>query len=208
MSFVTDTYLRRAERDDLDTILAWMEDADFRFFLYGDDAQSSRQTREKIIMMLGRGAGQAMPPAVYLLIESKEDGLLGMVSLQNISWRNRSCNLDVYVGAKQKRNGTVAALAVYRALEYAFDELNLHRINAFIYGFNKPSWRVFEKAGAVREMTLEKHVMRDGALYDAYGYGLLREEFDEVRQRYGHAAKGISLQAMIESLATAGGDTP
>jgi RimJ/RimL family protein N-acetyltransferase len=135
-------------------------------------------------------AGQAMPAAVYLLIESKGDGLLGMVSLQNISWRNRSCNLDVYVGVKQKRNGTVAALAVYRALEYAFDELNLHRINAFIYGFNKPSWRIFEKAGAVREMTLEKHVMREGALYDAYGYGLLMEEFDDVRRRHGTQRRG------------------
>lgn len=208
MSFITETYLRRAERDDLDTILAWMEDADFRLFLYGDEAQSSRQTREKIIMMLGRGVGQAMPAAVYLLIESKREGLLGMLSLQNISWRNRSCNLDVYVGMKHKRNATVAAMAVYRTLEYAFDELNLHRINAFIYGFNKPSWRIFEKAGAVREMTLEKHVMRDGVLYDAYGYGLLREEFDDVRRRYGHAAKGVSLQAMIESLTAAGGDTP
>ncbi len=89
MSFVTESFLRRAERDDLDTILAWMEDADFRFFLYGDEAQSSRQTREKIIMMLGRGAGHTMPPAIYLVIDSKKDRLLGMVSLQNISWRNR-----------------------------------------------------------------------------------------------------------------------
>jgi len=193
--------LRRAERDDLDVILTWMEDPDFRFFLYGDEAQSSRQTREKIIMMLGRGAGQTMPPAVYLLIESKKEGPLGMVSIQNISWRNRSCNLDVYVGVKQQRNGMLTAISVFRALEYIFDELNLHRINAFIYAFNPRSWRIFEKAGAVREMTLEKHVMRDGQLYDAYGYGLLREEFEVVRQRHAQTAKDVSLNAMIESLA-------
>ncbi len=208
MSFVTESFLRRAERDDLDTILAWMEDADFRFFLYGDEAQSSRQTREKIIMMLGRSAGQTMPPAIYLVIDSKKDGLLGMVSLQNISWRNRSCNLDVYVGSKEKRSGIVAALSVFRALEFAFDELNLHRINAFIYAFNRPSWRIFEKAGAVREMTLEKHVMRDGELYDAYGYGLLKPDFDAMRQRHAHAAADISLNAMIESLAQDGDTTP
>ncbi|HDP34435.1 MAG TPA: N-acetyltransferase [Candidatus Hydrogenedentes bacterium] len=204
MSFTTDSYLRRAERDDLDAILAWMEDPDFRMFLYGDPAQSTRQTREKIIMMLGRSAGQAMPPAVYLLIESKKDGLLGMISLQNISWRNRSCNIDVYVGAKERRNGMIAALAVYRALEYAFDELNLHRINAFVYAFNRASWRILEKAGAVREMTLERHVRRDGELHDAYGYGLLRDEFNAMRQRFAGAAKGVALSAMIESPAREG----
>jgi len=207
MSFITGTFLRRAERDDLDVILGWMEDPDFRFFLYGDEAQSSRQTREKIIMMLGRGAAQAMPQAVYLLIDSAKEGVLGMVSLQNISWRNRSCNLDVYVGKKEKRTGLVAAVSVFRALEYVFDELNLHRVNAFIYAFNRPSWRIFEKAGAVREMTLEKHVMRDGEVHDAYGYGLLREEFEAVRRHHADAAADVSLKAMIDALAHAGDTT-
>ena len=54
MSFKLSSYLRRAERDDLDTVLSWMEDPDFQFYLYGDSAQSTRQVREKIIQMLGR----------------------------------------------------------------------------------------------------------------------------------------------------------
>ncbi|HOH28277.1 MAG TPA: GNAT family N-acetyltransferase, partial [Candidatus Hydrogenedentes bacterium] len=84
MSFTTNTYLRRADRDDLDTILSWMEDPDFQRFLYGDAAQSPRQIRERIIQMLGRSPGNMMPSAVYLLIESKENGPLGMISFQNI----------------------------------------------------------------------------------------------------------------------------
>ncbi len=207
MSIVTETYLRRAERDDLDTILAWMEDPDFQFFLYGDAAQSSRQTREKIIMMLGRSAPQSMPGAIYLVIESKADGLIGMISLQNISWRNRSCNIDVYMGAKERRNSMTMALGVYRALEYAFDELNLHRVGAFIYAFNRASWRIIEKVGAVREMTLEKHILRDGVLHDGYGYGLLRDEFELVRKRFAGAAANASLKAMVQFLAQEG-DSP
>lgn len=200
MSFITDSYLRRAERDDLDAILEWMEDPDFQLFLYGDPAQSARQTREKIIMMLGRTAAQTMPGAVYLLIVSKSEGTLGMVSLQNISWRNRSCSIEVYIGAKHRRNGLVAATSVYRAFEYAFDELNLHRVGAFVYSFNRASWRIFEKAGAVRELTLPEHILRDGKLHDAYGYGLLREDFDAMRARYADATRHVSLTAMVEAL--------
>ncbi len=204
MSFITDSYLRRAERDDLDTILEWMEDPDFLMFLYGDPAQSTRQTREKIIMMLGRTAVQTMPTSIYLLVVSKSKGPIGMVSLQNLSWRNRSCSIDVYIGDKQRRNSLTAATAVYRAFEYAFDELNLHRIGAFIYAFNRASWRIFEKAGARRELTLTEHILRDSALHDAYGYGLLREEFEASRRQYAGATQSISLEAMVRALAEEG----
>lgn len=201
MTFSTSTFLRRAERDDLDTVLSWMDDPDFQYYLYGDAAQSPRQIREKIIQMLGRTPVNLMPPALYLLIDSREEGLLGMISLQNMSWRNRSCSLDVYIGNKNRRNSMMVTASVFRALEYAFDELNLHRISALIYAFNRASWRIFELSGAKREMVLEKHVMRDGTLYDAYGYGLLRSDFEAVRARYNRASRQLSLEAMTAALA-------
>ena len=57
MPFTTQTYIRRAERDDLDTVVRWMESPDFQYFLYGDPARSPRQVRDKIVAMLGRAAG-------------------------------------------------------------------------------------------------------------------------------------------------------
>ena len=200
MPYKTDACIRRAERDDLDTVVAWMEEPDFQYFLYGDPAQSPRQVRERIVLMLGRGVGHTMPGGVYLLIDSPTMGPIGLVSLQNISWRNRSCSVDLYIGQKQLRNRLVAAIAFYRTMEYCFDELNLHRVGAYIYAFNTASWRIFEFAGARRELSLAKHVLRDGELHDVYGYGLLREEFDEVRRAKPRAA-GFSLQEMIKTLA-------
>ena len=199
MPYETDMYLRRAERDDLEQVVAWMSEPDFAYFLYGDPAQSPRQVREKIISMLGRQAGVVMPPAIYLMIDSPSLGTVGMISLQQISWRNRSCALDVYVD-RRHRDRWITAAAVFRALEYCFDELNLHRVSAFIYAFNRASWRVFELAGAQRELVFEDHVPRDGRLEDAYGYGLLKEEFDRVRRERARFAEGMSLRAMIERL--------
>ncbi|MBI2434798.1 MAG: GNAT family N-acetyltransferase [Candidatus Hydrogenedentes bacterium] len=200
MPITTDMFLRRAERDDLDIIVGWMEQPDFQHFLYGDPARSQKQIREQIVSMLGRSGGVSMPGGVYLLIDSKKDGPVGLLSLQNISWRNRSCMLDLYIGNTQLRARMATAIAVYRALEYCFDELNLHRVSAFIYAFNTASWRIFEKAGAVRECVLKDHLPRDGKLYDVYGYGLLRREFEAVRERHRRSTEGFSLSAMMESL--------
>lgn len=200
MPFTTKTFIRRAERDDLDTVVAWMESPDFERFLYGDPARSPRLVREKIVAMLGRAVGHTMPGGIYLLIDSPELGPIGLLSLQNISWRNRSCSIDLYIGKEEHRNGLIAACAVYQTLEYCFHELNLHRVSAYIYSFNSASWRIFEKTGAVRELTLKNHVPRDGAYHDLYGYGLLRPEFDAFRAQYEHTARGFSLEAMIQSM--------
>jgi ribosomal-protein-alanine N-acetyltransferase len=199
--FVTETFLRRAERDDLDTVVGWMEDPDFQHFLFGDPARSPRQVREQIICMLGRSVGHTMPGGVYLLIDSKKEGPIGLLSLQSISWRNRSCNLDLYIGHKEHRSGLAAAIAIYRVFEYCFDELNLHRVGAIIYAFNTASWRIFEKSGAVRELVLRNQVARGGKLYDMYGYGLLRDEFEALRERHRGQTGGVSLEAMVEALA-------
>ena len=199
MPITSDMFLRRAERDDLDVIVGWMEQPDFQHFLYGDPARSPRQVREQIVNMLGRTPGNSMPAGVYLLIDSKEHGPAGLLSLQNISWRNRSCSIDLYMGNRGLRSRMATAIAVYRAFEYCFDELNLHRVGAFIYAFNTASWRIFEKSGAVRECTFRDHVARDGKLHDVYAYGLLRREFDAFREDQGGATSGFSLQAMMQA---------
>lgn len=177
MPLKTEVFLRRAGREDLDTLVAWMERSDFAHFLYGDPARSPKQVREQLVSMLGRTSANALPSAIYLMIDSKEHGLIGLLSVQNLSWRNRSCTIDLYIGNLALRNRIVAGLATFRAIAYCFDELNLHRIGAYIYAFNSASWRLLEKVGAVRELHLSEHVARDGELHDVYAYGLLESEF-------------------------------
>lgn len=194
----TGLFLRRADRDDLHVIVEWMEDPDFQRFLYGDPARSPKQIRQQIVGMLGRTAGQGLPHGVYLLLDSDE-GPMGLISLQQISWRNRSCSVDLYL-KKEKRNGLVGALGFFRAMQYAFDELNMHRVSAFIYSFNKPSWRLMDLSGAVREITLKDHVARDGQFYDMYGYGFLRPEYEKLRARYAKRFPQATLAHMVEEL--------
>jgi RimJ/RimL family protein N-acetyltransferase len=200
MALKTDTYLRRAERDDLDTVVQWMDDPDFQYFLYGDPARSPRQVREQIVNALGRTLNFTMPGSIYFIIESAAHGPVGLVALQSLSWRNRSCTVDLYMGRKDLRASFTAGIATYRAIEYCFNELNLHRVGAYIYSFNTPSWRLMELSGATREVTLRKHVARDGELHDVYCYGLLRHEFKTFGEKLGTRFEGRSLAAMIEQI--------
>lgn len=203
MGIKTSVFIRRAEREDLDHVVDWMEDEDFVRFLYGDASRSPQRIREQIVTMLGRSAGHTVPGGIYLLIDSLKHGPVGMLALTSVSWRNRSCNIDTYIGKKELRAGIVAGFSFYRALEYCFHELNMHRVNLYVYSFNTASWRIIERSGAVRELVLREHVARDGELYDMYGYGLLRDEFDtlyaEVKERVPGATLEANLQAYLEA---------
>ena len=197
MPLTSPTSIRRAERDDLDTVIQWMDDPDFIHFLYGDEAQSPRQVRENIVAMLGRSPSNMVPGSIHLVVDHAERGPMGLISLQKISWRNRSCMIDLYMDRRDQRGTMETGVAMYRALEYCFDELNLHRVGAVIYAFNQRSWRLMERTGAKRELVLKDHVTRDGAFHDMYSYGLLRSEFNAFREQATHF-RAMSLEAMIE----------
>lgn len=199
MALHSKIYIRRAERDDLDTVVGWMDDPDFIEFLYGDPGRSPKQIRERIVTMLGRTGPLTMPGGVYLIIDSEQYGPMGLISLQNISWRNRSCSLDLYMGNKKLRNHMPPMIAAFKAMQYCFHELNLHRVTAYIYSFNEASWSIIEKIGAVRELTLKNHVARNGQLFDVYGYGLLRHEFDAFCEQN---------PRLVQSLVKRSGDGP
>ena len=53
----------------------------------------------------------------------------------------------------------------------------------------------------MRECVLKEHLARDGALHDVYGYGLLRPEFEAVRDRLKRGTEGFTLATMVATLA-------
>lgn len=66
--------------------------------------------------------------------------------------------------------------AVRAYVQYAFAELNLLRLTAHVLAFNVGSTRVLEKNGFQVEGRLRNHFRKEGRLYDAFCFGLLRDE--------------------------------
>lgn len=56
--------------------------------------------------------------------------------------------------------------AIKMVTRYAFDQLKLRRVYAYVFPFNKASIRVMEKAGYQYEGRLRKHVLKNGRARD------------------------------------------
>ncbi len=66
--------------------------------------------------------------------------------------------------------------AVRAYVHYAFDDLKMLRLTAHVLEFNIGSSRVLGKNGFKLEGRLRRHFRKEEKLYDAYFFGLLKED--------------------------------
>jgi RimJ/RimL family protein N-acetyltransferase len=71
--------------------------------------------------------------------------------------------------------------AVQRVIRFAFEELEMNRVQAACFPWNAASARVMEKAGLTYEGRMRQHVLKWGKFEDLDYYGLLREQWREIR---------------------------
>ncbi len=105
-----------------------------------------------------------------------EGRVIGTCTLAAIDKRNRRAELGFALQRTQWKNGYVTE-ALRKLLDFAFDELRLHRIEADVDPRNHASIRVVERLGFQREGYLrQRWLCHDGPQDTAY-YGLLASEW-------------------------------
>lgn len=67
------------------------------------------------------------------------------------------------------------------ALEYAFNEIGLHKLCCEVLAFNAPVIKLHEKFGFKVEGILRDQYKRDGLFIDIYRLGLLAGEWADIR---------------------------
>jgi ribosomal-protein-alanine N-acetyltransferase len=117
----------------------------------------------------GSGARLAMERA-------SDASFLGWCSLTrwNPAFRSASLGYCLNEGAWGHGHATEAARSVLR---WAFDTLDLNRVQAETDTRNVASARVLEKLGFLREGTLREDCVVNGDVSDSWVYGLLRREW-------------------------------
>ena len=103
--------------------------------------------------------------ALFVFRES-DDTLLGGVTLSNIRRGvAQTCSLGYWAGEMYAGKGYITA-AVRAVVRYAFDDLDLHRVEAACQPDNMASRRVLEKAGFTQEGAARSYLKINGAWRD------------------------------------------
>ncbi|WP_267640760.1 GNAT family N-acetyltransferase [Haloarchaeobius amylolyticus] len=100
---------------------------------------------------------------------------VGFVALFDVEHVPGRARLGYWVVPEHQGEGYATEM-VDLVVEYAFDELRLHKVTADTLAANEASQRVLEKLGFDREGVLREHEYIDGSFVDSHLYAILRSD--------------------------------
>jgi RimJ/RimL family protein N-acetyltransferase len=164
--------LRRAEPGDVDFLLELMTHDDVEPYM----AVIRPRDREGLLAEIERS--QAEPQDFGRFVIEVDGRRAGVMGFEVANRRNRIANLGslaVHPDFRGRRLADEAARAFQRRLLF---DLDYHRLQLEIYGFNERAQRHAERAGFVREGVRRKAYHRHGEWVDGIIYGLVREDLE------------------------------
>ena len=114
------------------------------------------------------------------IAQKSGDKVIGTTTLFHLDEKNRRAEIGYALNRQFWGNGFVNE-ALSSLFDFAFTELNLHRIEADVDPQNSASIRVLERLGFQKEGYLRERWIIDGKIYDALFYGLLKNDWNNLK---------------------------
>jgi len=118
----------------------------------------------------------------YMILDKEKKSSakpIGIVSLVHIDLKNRNAECIIDIGEKSYWGKGYGAEAMTLLLDYAFLEMNLHRVSLRVFSFNEKAIKLYEKLGFKHEGAARQSLFRGGAWHDIVHMGMLQKEYAE-----------------------------
>ncbi|SMF89799.1 Protein N-acetyltransferase, RimJ/RimL family [Paenibacillus uliginis N3/975] len=113
----------------------------------------------------------------YIILDKQSDRPIGIISLIQLDYKNRNAECIIDIGEKDYWGKGYGTEALRLLLDYAFLELNLHRVSLRVFSFNQKAIHLYEKIGFKHEGASRQAIFRDGAWGDIVQMGILQHEY-------------------------------
>jgi RimJ/RimL family protein N-acetyltransferase len=165
--------IRRARLDDAEFLLELITGEETRPFLGG----AGEVTRESLVEEIERSERE---PQVFgrFVIEAGGERA-GSLGFRVVNERSRIAEAGRFAVHPRFRGRGVGDEAVRLFQRHLLVDLDLHRVELQIYGFNERAIAQAERTGYVREGVKRKAYLRNGEWQDAVLFALLREELED-----------------------------
>lgn len=108
---------------------------------------------------------------------------IGATGIHGIDWLHAHATTGIVIGDRTAWRKGYGSEAMRLRTEYAFRQLNLHKLSSSTFVENEPSKRALLKAG-YRETGVEReHYFRDGRRHDQWRCEVLRADWERLAVR-------------------------
>lgn len=118
---------------------------------------------------------------IRLIIETAEEGAIGFANIVNIDWKNRAAFHGIKIAKKSMESKGIGTDTVMAVMRYAFDELQLNRLDTTILSHNQASIRLYTgKCGWKTEGVKKEAIFKNGQYHDLNIVGILKSQYQEL----------------------------
>jgi [ribosomal protein S5]-alanine N-acetyltransferase len=173
-------YIRGLDREDLLAMVPWINDDDVVHLLFTGDRPANA---ERLADQWERSRDSTEEIA-FAACCRQTGQFIGTTGLYRVHWVMRSAEFRVFLGDKTYWNKGIGTELTKMMVVYGFERLNMNRIWLGVNADNIGGVRAYEKAGFMREGVLRQEQYRNFRYYDVIRMGLLRTEYDQMRDGY------------------------
>lgn len=119
--------------------------------------------------------------AWFQIFRTSDMKYLGWCGFHTIVVNHQRGEVGYVLEAEEERNKGYMGEVLKAVLKYGFNELNLNRIEALTSPTNEISQKLLHANGFVQEGELRRHYLKDGVFENSVFYGLLKEEYAQLK---------------------------
>ncbi len=175
-----DVALRPLTMDDLDAIMAWINDPAVTRNFAG---MSGTITREQEAAFLER-IFASETDRLYAVVD-REGAYLGNAGIHKIYWPARNGRLGLVLGAARARGHGLGQQAMKLLCARGFLDLGLHKLWLVHYATNARMAHIATKLGFVTEGVMRDEYFHAGAFHDMVRSSLLESDYARLATAWG-----------------------
>jgi RimJ/RimL family protein N-acetyltransferase len=164
--------LRALELEDcIDDYINWLNDKIVNEYL---EIRWEKQTYETVLKFVYE-ISKSDHSYIFAIIENITNEHIGNIKLGPIHKRYKYADISYFIGNRSAWGKGYATEAIKLIVDFGFDVLSLHRLQAGIISGNDSSAKVLERNGFIKEGILKEKFLVDEAYRDHIVYGLINK---------------------------------
>jgi [ribosomal protein S5]-alanine N-acetyltransferase len=167
-------FLRKYRIEDADDIFVMYNDREVMKFA-GPDRHIKIDDTIRFIESALSGM-QQKKDVFWAIVLKSENKVIGDISLCAIDYKHSFAFFAVFLSSQYWRKGIISEASEV-VFEFAFNEMNINRLESQIYVNNIPSISFVEKVKFKKEGELRENFYIDGKFQNSFVYSLLKNEY-------------------------------
>lgn len=167
--------LRAIEKEDLELMREMLNDPEMENLVVGWAFPVSKYQQERWYENNINNSTN-----LRFIVETENDGAVGLATLTDIDWKNRKAHHGMKLASKKSRAKGIGTDTVMAIMKYAFEELQLNRLDGSWFEENIPSKTMYMKCGWKEEGKLRNYIYKKGKYRDLIVTGILKEEYENL----------------------------